>query len=212
MLNGVTISMATEYKYLGFLLPSNGSLKQAIDTLAAQANKATFSLMKTAMHLQHPKPSTLLHWFDALVRPITEYGCEAWSCYRAEVMELTHRRFCKFVLGLPTSACNAAVYGDLGRYPLEIRRKMATIKYWLRIATHWDVSPLLHEAFQLNILGQPSKWAQYVKKTVDEAGFSGVWINPLSMPQDAFLSNLEQRLLDQYQQQWLSELSHSLKL
>ena len=212
MLNGVTISMATEYKYLGLLLPSNGSLKQAIDTLAAQANKATFSLMKTAMHLQHPKPSTLLHLFDALVRPITEYGCEAWSCYRSEVMELTHRRFCKFVLGLPTSACNAAVYGDLGRYPLEIRRKMATIKYWLRIATHWDVSPLLHEAFQLNILGQPSKWAQYVKKTVDEAGFSGVWINPLSMPQDAFLSNLEQRLLDQYQQQWQSELSHSLKL
>ena len=51
-----------------------------------------------------------------------------------------------------------------------------------------------------------------VKKTVDEAGFSGVWINPLSMPQDAFLSNLEQRLLDQYQQQWQSELSHSLKL
>ena len=32
------------------------------------------------------------------------------------------------------------------------------------------------------------------------------------MPQDAFLSNLEQRLLDQHQQQWQSELSHSLKL
>ena len=75
MLNGVTISMATEYKYLGLLLPSNGSLKQTIDTLAAQANKATFSLMKTAMHLQHPKPSTLLHLFDALVRPITVGSC-----------------------------------------------------------------------------------------------------------------------------------------
>ena len=124
----------------GVLMSANGSLKPVISILASQANKATFSLIKT---LGHPKPTTLLYLFDTLVRPITEYGCEVWASDKAEEMEKVHKRFCKFALGLPTSACNAAVYGDLGRCPLENRRKIAMVKYWLRISTHWDIPPLL---------------------------------------------------------------------
>ena len=44
-LNGVQIQVAKEYKYLGLLMSANGSLKPAIRTLAAQANKALFSLI-----------------------------------------------------------------------------------------------------------------------------------------------------------------------
>jgi len=40
-----------EYKYLGFLMSVNDSLKPAITTLASKAKKATFSLIKTSMHL-----------------------------------------------------------------------------------------------------------------------------------------------------------------
>ena len=127
-LSGSPITIASEYKYLDVLLSANGSLKPAISILASQANKATFSLIKTSMHLGHPKPTTLL---DTLVRPITEYGCEVWASDKAEEMEKVHKRFCKFALGLPTSACNAAVYGDLGRCPLENRRKIAMVKYSL---------------------------------------------------------------------------------
>ena len=36
-----------------------------------------------------------------------------------------HKRFCKFVLGVPTTAVNLAVYGELGRIPLVTRRKSA---------------------------------------------------------------------------------------
>ena len=71
-LNGVEIQVAKEYKYLGLLMSANGSLKPAIRTLAAQANKALFSLMRSAARLKYSSPRILSHLFDTLVRPIAE--------------------------------------------------------------------------------------------------------------------------------------------
>ena len=39
-------------------------------------------------------------------------------------LELVHRKFCKFALGVCTNAPNLAVYGELGRTPLSIHRKI----------------------------------------------------------------------------------------
>ena len=60
-----------------------------------------------------------------------------------EVLERIHRNFCKFALGLPTSATNLACYGELGRPPLMIRWKLKILKYWIRIVTDWNVPPLI---------------------------------------------------------------------
>ena len=49
--NGAPIIIVWEYKYLGFLISVNGSLKAAITTMASKAKKATFSPIKTSMHL-----------------------------------------------------------------------------------------------------------------------------------------------------------------
>jgi len=37
-------------------------------SISMQVSKASFSLMRTAMHLEHPRASTFLHLLDALVR------------------------------------------------------------------------------------------------------------------------------------------------
>ena len=84
-----------------------------------------FSLFKKIRHLQFPKPSLLCHLFDSLIRPIANYGCEVWGHVKAEDLEVVHRKFCKFALGVPNTATNLAVYGELGRVPLEIRRRSA---------------------------------------------------------------------------------------
>ena len=64
------------YIYLGVLLTSNGSLKSAISTLALQADKAAFSLKRKVMLLHYPKPSTIIHIYKTLIRPITKYTNE----------------------------------------------------------------------------------------------------------------------------------------
>ena len=132
ILNGTPIEVVKECKYLGLLLSSNGSLKPAINLFAGQAKKALFTLIKKAVCLHYPNPRILSHLLDSLVRPITEYACEVvWAFYNADELELAHRYFCKFSLGLPSSTSNVAVYGDLGRVPLMIRSKVTLIKYWL---------------------------------------------------------------------------------
>ena len=116
-----TIKHSSNYKYLGITLTENGSNKLAITTLANQTSKALFALMRGASKLSFPKPSLLCHLFDTLVKPVAEYGSEIWGHAQAEELEIIHRKFCKFALGLPRTTTNLACYGELGRYPLVIR-------------------------------------------------------------------------------------------
>ena len=195
LLNGSEIQVVKKYKYLGILLSANGSLKPAIDILAAQANKALFSLMKSATRLQYPSPLILSHLFDSLVRPITEYASEVWAPSESDEMEVLHRRFCKFALGLPTSTTNVAVYGDLGRVPLSIRHKVSLLKYWLTITTSTDISSLLLEAYQLLTLNDhPNIWCTKIQRILNEAGFSYVWSNPCEVDPTQFIKAIRQTL------------------
>ncbi len=211
-LNGAEIEVVNEYKYLGLVFTVTGSLKTGVNTLVAQANKALFSLMKSAARLDYPSPKVLCHLFDSLVRPILEYASEVWFPSVNEEAELLHRRFCKFALGLPTSTTNAAVYGELGRLPLNVRQKIALLKYWFRIRTTGNTSPLLQEIYQL-ISGDPSNtWLNGIQSILNETGFSGVWSNPEEVGQAELIGAIQQRLHDQYLQEWGSTIMASRKL
>ena len=213
-LNNEAVELVSTYKYLGVIINTSGSLKPAITTLIAQAKKAIFAIIKKSKSLHHPNPSILLHLFDSLVRPILEYGCEVWSHAVKDEVELLHRSFCKFILGVPSSATNAACYGELGRIPLHIRREIAAVKYWIRLSTHWNAPKLLVEAYHANIVSNLSPWAKSIKVTLDKSGLSYIWQDPLSAAQDptGFLSELQLRLSDQYTQRWHGDLSTSRKL
>ena len=177
--------------------PDNSSLKPAISTLAKQAQRAMFSLFKKIRHLQFPKPSLLCHLFDSLIRPIANYGCEVWGHVKAEDLEVVHRKFCKFALGVPNTATNLAVYGELGRVPLEIKRRSAIIKYWLRIVSDWNTPALLKEIYVMQT-ESGSDWLSYIKQTLSSLDFANVWITPTLIHKGSFLAKLEQRSRDQF--------------
>ena len=128
-------------------------------------------------------------------------------------MEVLHRRFCKFALGLPTSTTNVAVYGDLGRLTLSTRHKVSLLKYWMRITTSADISPLLLEAYQLLTLNDhPSTWCRKIQRILNEAGFSYVWSNPCEVDPTQFIKVIRQTLHIQYIQEWNGLLTASSKL
>ena len=52
---------------------------------------------------------------------------------KSKDLERLNLMFCKSVLGVKTSTCNAAIYGELGRLPLYINRYVSIIKYWLKL-------------------------------------------------------------------------------
>ena len=136
----------------------------------------------------------LSHLFDSLVRPVLEYGCETWGYVKAEEIEKVHRKFIKFALGLPSTAANLAIYGEVGRTPLDIRRNALMVKYWLRLTTGWEISPTW---IHLRI----PHWQHISKRCWKEQDFlKSSWVNPNLADQHAFIKTLQQGLQDQYTQ------------
>jgi len=73
------------------------------------------------------KPKILCQLFDTFVGSILNYSCEIWGKSKSKVIERLHLKLCKRLVKVRSNTCNAAVYGELGRYPLYINRYIRII-------------------------------------------------------------------------------------
>ena len=78
-----------------------------------------FSLLKKSRVLNLPI-DLQLDLFDKLVTPILLYGSEIWAYENNDIIEKLHLRYCKYILSVNKSTTSSMVYGELGRYPLNI--------------------------------------------------------------------------------------------
>ena len=126
-LGGNEVAVVNHYCYLSIIFSSCGSFSKAINALHDKAKKAFFRLRQI-----DPRNDVLLtiKLFDMTVTPIIAYGSEIWSplcmgktfdlksiCDRLPY-EKINVKLCKYILGVAKHATNAAVLGELGRYPL----------------------------------------------------------------------------------------------
>ena len=78
-----------------------------------QANKALYALYRKIRKL-----------FDSLITPILVYSCEVWGFENKQGIEKMHLQYCKRILNLRSSTPNFMVYGEIGRFPVEIIIKL----------------------------------------------------------------------------------------
>ena len=147
---GVEIPICSQISYLGLVLSSNGSFNTAQIKLAAQANKAIFSMQKNLNKFVGLKPSLLIGLFDKLILPILHYASEVWGFHPAPAIERLHLKFCKRMLQVKTTTQNDFIYGELGRIPLSKLRLISIIKYWLKIV-HGKKSLYVNVCYQLGL-------------------------------------------------------------
>ena len=91
-----------------------------------------FSLIKKSGVLNLPI-DLQLDLFDKLFTPILLYGSEIWVYENNDIIEKLHLRYCKYVLSVNKSTTSSMVYGELGRYPLNIEYTSRCILFWARI-------------------------------------------------------------------------------
>ncbi len=133
-IGGSQIEIATKYKYLGTLY---STVKQVDETIAYITNNCSRALYKIKNHcrkLGQLPPYTALELFDSLIAPLIDYGSEIW--YRdsiAKKLETLHLRYLKRVLKVRQQTPTLAIYGELGRYPLNIRLQGNVLKYLHRV-------------------------------------------------------------------------------
>ena len=127
--------------------------------------------------------------------------------------ETVHSSFCKFVLGLSKFSSNVAVLGELGRFPLDHKVKIAHILYWHRLVCN-DQDQLLNSAFQ-DCLRDRHDFIKSVESWLHKVGCSYILNNPSCYSAQYIKCTINQKMKDQYVQYYdanVNERFENLKL
>ena len=218
-INEEPVDIVDEFCYLGIKFHCTGNLNKAVKTLNDQALKAYYHLLSVFSRLSIDI-KTKLSLFDALVVPIILYGSEVWGVYSACTAEVDklHYKFCKTLLGVRPQTSNAAVLGELGRFPLALVCKQRSLKYWSKI--NKDRDSIMFSVYTnqgaLNGLNDVTYnatsplWFNAIKSILDNLGFSNLF--HAFNTDIEYMPMLSQRLHDQYIQKWNETLNSQSKM
>ena len=105
------------------------------------------------------------------------------------------------------------VYGDLGRYPLNIQWYVRIIKFWRHIVSSDNI---LVTYFYNNMVEACNKgaanWTRNMKLLLYKYGFSYVWNNLHAVNLSSFHLVFKERVIDIFKQTWIKALSQSSPL
>ena len=120
-------------------------------------------------------------------------------------------QFCNQILGVKCQTQNSFIYGELGRYPLKIRRLIRVIKYWFKIISCSKYVKLAYNMMLSDLENHPEQksWVKSIKSLLESTGFYHVWLYQGVGNTKAFLSIFKQRIEDNYIQLWNNDLENS---
>ena len=214
-INNVKLEVVKSFKYLGIYFFKNGNwhrTQKQLSQHAAFALHNLFSLFRQVELTFYQKCKL----FDVMVGSVLNYSAEVWGYHEANDVEMLHTKFCRWILRVRKSTNLSGLYGELGRYPLIVYRKISMIRYWIKLLSSSDTfipkriyNMLKHDLDNRNTYNG-SNWAFQIKSILDSLGFSNIWIhqNNIDIPFDL----IKQRLLDTYKQSWYSAINNSNRL
>ena len=203
--NGKNIEVVDQFNYLGVLFNNNGKFTQTQRHIAEQGRKALFAISSTLKNLNF-NLKTKCAVFDTYISSILNYGCGVWGFHKAPDVEKLHISFLKRILCVKKSTCNNLVYCELGRYPLQIVRKIRIFKYWLKLRSSKNsiLNACYREMFENN-----DNWIIHLKNELANMGLNYLWDAP--MQDNCILNIVEIRLKDMYKQSLLYDISKILQ-
>ena len=154
--------------------------------------------------------------FDTLVASVLNYSAEVWGFNEAKNIELLHTKFLRKILCVNKSTNITGLYGELGRVPLIIIRKVHMFRYWIKLIKSDENSwikctyNMLKNDANNNFTYNKEDWAYQIKTMLESLGLNNLWINQDTY--DISLPIIKQRLFDQYYQSWYSNINNSHRL
>ena len=156
-----------------------------------------------------------LDLFDKMVKPILLYGCEVWGFSNNDIIEKVHLKFCKLLLHLKSSTPSYMIYGELGRYPLEIDIKSRIISFWAKLLSGKELklSKIIYNlCYCMSIKNvEHFTWLVNVKKILNECGFAYIWNTQTFVDPNWLRLTIIRNLQDQFEQYWHSLLDNASK-
>ena len=171
--------MLTSFKYLGIHFFKNGNWFRTQKRIAEHASYALHNLFALFNQIEL-SISEKCRLFDTLVGSILNYHAEVIGLYEAKDIELIHTKFCRWILHVRKSTNLTGLYGELGRVPFIVIRKIRMINYWIKLLSLGENTVprkiymmLKHEAAN-NISYNGANWAFQIKSLLDKLGLTYV--------------------------------------
>ena len=210
---GSDLEIVDSYCYLGIMFSYNGSFKIAKKKLFEQAQKSLYGLYTKIQNLCIPI-DLQLKLFDSLVSPILTYASEVWGFDNNEELERLHLMFCKNILKVRNSTPNYMVYGELGRYPLDLIIKRKMVMFWNNLLKEKNkLSSIMYQVMLKLHSTSPSKfkWISYIKSIFDSCGLSFIWDDQIPIEKQTLKTIISTQLNDEFIQNWFSKMNNSSK-
>jgi hypothetical protein len=206
------LDFSDTYHYLGIKFSSTGSFLNARKHIVEQSKKAMFLLFSKIRNADLPIDLSI-KLFDHTVLPILTYGSEIFGFENLDMLESVHNDFLRKLLNARRSTPIYILHGELGRYPISVVVKSRMIGFWTRLLSgdHNKLSFKLY-TYMVNRQTATFKWTSYVKRILDLAGRSYLWLNQFytNIPLNT-RALVKLTLIDQYKQQWYGNLQSSNK-
>ena len=212
--NGKDIEVVQNFSYVGINFSNRLSMYKMAEAASIKAKKVLMYLFSTFNKMLYIPVNTFFKVFDTRICPVMLYGSELWGLQYMNCIEHVQIYACKRLLNIGMDACNLSVLGDTGRYPVQIMASKRVIKYWIRILklpksrfVKLCYNMLLH----YDKLGY-SNWVTLVRTNLYSNGFGHVWEQQHIENEKLFIYKYNQRLRDQYMQEWMSGCLENKKL
>jgi len=115
---GQQIEVVKNYKYLGILLSSGGSLGCHFEKQLASAKLGLNSTYRSIFYAKTFSLDPFFKFFDAVSRSTICYGAQVWGHIGFNEVEVLQRFFIKKLMWLPYNTPNYAVLLETGRDPM----------------------------------------------------------------------------------------------
>ena len=204
------LNIEYDFNYLGILFDYKGQFYKARTKLIEQARKAMFAVTKKSRKLGLPV-DIQFKLFDVMVVPIVLYGSEVWGYENISALEAFQFQYFKSVLHLKASTPKCMVYGETGRYPIDVLVKTRMVNFWTKILNGNSnrISTVLYKILHhLNENGMYfSQWLNDIRMTLQNCGLDQYWDNQFDIPHlNSMKVRVKTALQNRYVQNWKTEV------
>ena len=209
------LEVVSDFLYLGIRLNYNNKMAVAQKDLLDRASRAMFALLKKCKSKNFPI-DVILDLFDKIVVPIATYGCEMWGFGNNDILQKLQLKFYKIVLRLRQSTPSNMVFGEIGKFPIDVIIKSRIMNYWYRLVSPENnnkLSALVYKCllFMYREGAHENQYLKNVHKILIDTGLPYVWeTHDISLVNKTWFTNhIKNHSQDMYILQWHTDLVNS---
>ena len=200
------LEITQQYKYLGLILQEHLDYSVTAKAVAQSASRALGLLIAKAKAYGGFPFGTFTRLYDSTVNSVISYGASIWGTREYSCINAVQHRACRFFLGVGKFTPNAAVEGDMGWIPAEVRQWNCVIRLWCRLKT-MDVNRLNYKVYKWadSMKTRTKNWYFRFQKHLQSINCSHFLNNDYSTRH--MITTCEKQYLNVFTDNWKNELS-----